>query len=627
MSKRIMFLLAALLGFALVASACGSDSDDASSSSSDTSAPATTAAASEGGDEAPDLGGRTVTVAIENAYLPFNYIDAATGEAGGWDYDAIDEICARINCVPDYQEFAWDGMIIAVSEGQFDMAADGISVTEERAKIVDYSISYLSVDQKILVAKGETEVTGSESLAASDCSVGSQTGTTNYDVALDLVGESRIVAFEQFGFAVQALIAGDVCAVIMDDAAGNGYQGENPDAVELLDEVLAADPLAFIFPQGSDLVEPFNYAIQSMLDDGTMAELGAIYFGPGFTLTYDDIEDGVYGSDEEEVASRGDITMCRANWASGYIQAEIVRQIMQTAGYTVSDPSEIELGPSNAYTAMAEGACHMWANSWYPGHYSWYENELPDGSLVADHVQAVDGLFQDSGVQGFLLTKSWADDNNISSIDQINRDEALWSQFDSDGDGVGEILGCPEDWTCDDIIENMIVFSGWDNFVETKAGYDALFAEFMNKVNAGEPAIIYTWTPASYVVEMVPGVDVVWVSVENVLDDSNPLGKDGGENHSQGEGFTGLGADQCTQPCQLGWEAADIQVSARIDLLENDPFLAALLPQIRPSILDISMLQVEQTNGDGSEAHVQELAAGWMADNADTVAEWIAAAG
>ena len=330
---------------------------------------------------------------------------------------------------------------------------------------------------------------------------------------------------------------------------------------------------------------------------------------------------------EVAAGSRGDITMCRANWASGYIQAEIVRQIMQTAGYTVSDPSEIELGPSNAYTAMAEGACHMWANSWYPGHYSWYENELPDGSLVADHVQAVDGLFQDSGVQGFLLTKSWADDNNIVSIDQINRDEALWSQLDSDGDGVAEILGCPEDWTCDDIIENMIVFSGWDNFVETKAGYDALFAEFMNKVNAGEPAIIYTWTPASYVVEMVPGVDVVWVSVETVLDDSNPLGKEGGENHSQGEGFTGLGADQCTQPCQLGWEAADIQVSARIDLLENDPHLAALLPLIRPSILDISMLQVEQTNGDGSEAHVQELAAGWMADNADTVAEWISAAG
>ncbi|MDP6161269.1 MAG: hypothetical protein QF837_01150, partial [Acidimicrobiales bacterium] len=44
------------------------------------------------------------------------------------------------------------------------------------------------------------------------------------------------------------------------------------------------------------------------------------------------------------------LSMCRADWASGYIQAEIVRQILQTAGFEVSDPSEIELGPSNAFT-------------------------------------------------------------------------------------------------------------------------------------------------------------------------------------------------------------------------------------------------------------------------------------
>jgi len=181
---------------------------------------------------------------------------------------------------------------------------------------------------------------------------------------------------------------------------------------------------------------------------------------------------------------------------------------------------------------------------------------LPDGSIVGDYVEAVPGLFQDSGVQGFLVTKSWAEDNNVSTVDQINRDESLWSQFDSDGNGKGEILGCPESWTCDDIIENLIVFAGWDNLVETKAGYDALFAEFVNRVRQGEAAIIYTWTPASYVVEMVPGEDVMWLSVEedSILDDSNPLGKTGGESHTQGAGFTGFGADVCTQPCQLGWE-------------------------------------------------------------------------
>jgi glycine betaine/proline transport system substrate-binding protein len=324
----------------------------------------------------------------------------------------------------------------------------------------------------------------------------------------------------------------------------------------------------------------------------------------------------------------GDLTMCRANWASGYIQAEIVRQVLQSAGYVVSEPSLSEMAPSIAYTTMASGECQFWANSWYPGHFSWYENELPDGSLVADHVMAVDGLFQDSGVQGLLVTKSWVDDNNISTLDQINDTPELYLALDTDGDGVGEILGCPEDWTCDDILENNIAFAGWDNLVETKAGYEALFAEFVNRVNAGEAAVIYTWTPSSYVVEMVPGVDVYWLSIEedSVLDDSNPLGKSGGENHAQGDGFRDAPADTCTQPCQLGWEAADIQVSARIDLLEADPYLHNLLEQIVPSILDISILQVEQTAGDGSEAHVQQLATGWMEANADLVAGWLEAA-
>ena len=299
------------------------------------------------------------------------------------------------------------------------------------------------------------------------------------------------------------------------------------------------------------------------------------------------------------------LSMCRADWASGYIQAEIVRQILQKAGFEVSDPAEIELGPSNAFTAMAEGSCDFWANSWYPGHFSWFENQLSDGSLVADHVEAVPGLFQDAGVQGFLVTKSWAEENNVSTIDQINADEALWSQLDSDGNGKGEILGCPENWTCDDIIENQIAFgngsTAWDNMEETKAGYDALYAEMVDRVNNGEPGILYTWTPTAYVTVLVPGENVLWLSVEAVLDASNPLGKEGGASHAQGEGFTGFDASMCTQPCQLGWEPADIQVSMRTDRLNETPFLRHLFPLIKPSILDIAFMQVDQDAGDAPD--------------------------
>ena len=245
----------------------------------------------------PDLGGQVITIAVDNAYLPFSYIPADTGVAEGWDYDAMDEICARINCVPSFQEFVWDGTIIATGEGQFNMAAGGITITEARDLVVDFSDSFISTDQKILVAKDNADIGSRADLEAAACTLGSMTGTTNYDLAVDVVGESRIAAFESFAFAVQALISGDVCAVIMDDVAGQGYQGGNADQVSMLDEVLTSDPLGFAFTEGSDLVAPFNAAIQSMKDDGTLAALNTKYFGTAFSITYDDIEDGVYAEE------------------------------------------------------------------------------------------------------------------------------------------------------------------------------------------------------------------------------------------------------------------------------------------------------------------------------------------
>ena len=74
----------------------------------------------------PNLGGRTITVAVENAYPPFNNIDVGTGEAVGWDYDVVREICKRLNCVPEFKEVAWDGLFPAMNAGEYDMAADGV---------------------------------------------------------------------------------------------------------------------------------------------------------------------------------------------------------------------------------------------------------------------------------------------------------------------------------------------------------------------------------------------------------------------------------------------------------------------------------------------------------------------
>jgi ABC-type amino acid transport substrate-binding protein len=249
-----------------------------------------------------DLDGQEVTIAIENAYLPFNYISLETGEPGGWDYDVWDEICARLNCVPVYVEAGWDGMIQAVADGQFDAAADGITITEARAEIVDYSMGYVNIEQRLLVRLGDNRFDGIDAFTAGDFIMATQTGTTNYETAIQYLPEDRIQAFEQFSFAVQALIAGDVDAVIIDETSGLGYLGENADELELIGDSISSDQLGFIFPLGSELVEPVDYAIQSMMDDGFLQGVNALYFGPDFDITYDDIGDGAYASDDEETS-------------------------------------------------------------------------------------------------------------------------------------------------------------------------------------------------------------------------------------------------------------------------------------------------------------------------------------
>lgn len=273
-NRTRLFAIVAVL--ALVVAACG-DSDDSS-----------------GGDAAEgftDLEGRVVTVGVENAYLPFNYIPLGGTDGEGWDYDAWTEICKLLNCTADFVEAGWPAVIDQVAQGDLDTAADGISITDDRKEIVDYSDSYMVVEQKFVVQKDDDRYGSAQDVIDSDAIIATQVGTTNYELAETLVGAARIQAFDQFALAIQALIAGDVDVVIIDDAAGLGYIGANADEITTIDDGLQSDPLGFIFPIGSDLVGPVNEAIQELKDNGVFDDLGVRWFGVGFELTYDDIEE------------------------------------------------------------------------------------------------------------------------------------------------------------------------------------------------------------------------------------------------------------------------------------------------------------------------------------------------
>lgn len=243
----------------------------------------------------PDLGGKEVTVAIEDAYIPFNYVRLDNGKAEGWDYDALAAICKLLNCTPVYKEIGWDSMITAVSQGQFDLAADGITITDDRAKVVDFSDGYITVDQRVMVAKDSAIASSADFKTNTKLKLGTQKGTTNYDEAVKMVGENRVTAFDTFGDAVQALINKDVDGVVIDDTAGVGYVGVNADKIKLLPEKLVGQQLGFVFPKGSALVKPFNAAIAALKTDGTLEALAKKWFAAP-QISSDQIAPGAYGT-------------------------------------------------------------------------------------------------------------------------------------------------------------------------------------------------------------------------------------------------------------------------------------------------------------------------------------------
>jgi len=232
----------------------------------------------------PDLKGRTIRAVTGNDFVPLNFVDPKTGKAVGWEYDAVNEIGKRLNAKIVWNVTTWDTMIQAIRDGQYDVGMDGISITDERKQQVDYSDPYMVSQQFMLVRKSETRFKNAAEFGANaKLLFGSQAGTTNFYVAVYNVLDGkednpRIKLFETFGATVQALIAGDVDAVLMDSSSSKGYIGANPDKLKLLSEALGTDNYGFIFKQKSDLVAPFNAALAAMKADGTLDKLTAKWF-------------------------------------------------------------------------------------------------------------------------------------------------------------------------------------------------------------------------------------------------------------------------------------------------------------------------------------------------------------
>lgn len=233
----------------------------------------------------PNLGGRTIKAVTENAYFPLNFEDPATGKGIGLEYDVFNEVAKRLSATVEWNLMAWDPMIEAIRQGQFDVGMDGISITAEREEVIDYTDPFISVDQFMMVRSDEARIVDASSFTPeSGLLIGAQTGTTSFYTAIyDFLGaesedDARVKSFDSFGAAISALKTGDVDMVLVDQAASAGYQGADPGAFKTVGAAVKTDPMGFIITPGSDLVAPINAALAAMKADGTLDKMITQWF-------------------------------------------------------------------------------------------------------------------------------------------------------------------------------------------------------------------------------------------------------------------------------------------------------------------------------------------------------------
>jgi len=247
-----------------------------------------------------DLDCREIRIAVENRILPYNYIYLRTNDPGGMDYDMWWEICSRLHCQPVFIEQKWETMLDEVSDGNYDAASEGITITDDRRKTHEFSVGYLNIEQRLVVRKGESRFSNiSEFLANKDLVAGALANSTNLKVARQYVPAERIKSYQEYSTVFYALTTGDIDAAIADQVEGettvSGIDFQQAINLEFIGTSLSSDQFGVVFPKDSDLVEPVNKALQNMRVQGVLDTLISRYFGLDFNVTYNDIGLGAYG--------------------------------------------------------------------------------------------------------------------------------------------------------------------------------------------------------------------------------------------------------------------------------------------------------------------------------------------
>ncbi len=213
---------------------------------------------------------KVLKVATNVAFPPYEYYEDE--KVVGIDVDIVQAICDKLGYEMELSDMEFGSIITAVAAGKVDVGFGAITITEERAKSVNFTTSYSTGIQSIIV-KEDSPITGVEDLEAKGIKIGVQQDTTGDIYATDQFGEDHMARFNKGADAVQALITGKVNCVIIDNSPAETFVAQNK-GLKILPTAYAEEAYGFeLNKNATELYEEFNGALEELLKDGTVQKI------------------------------------------------------------------------------------------------------------------------------------------------------------------------------------------------------------------------------------------------------------------------------------------------------------------------------------------------------------------
>lgn len=269
MKKKVVSVMLCAAMTAAVLAGCGSSSAETVSEDTSAAAEETEDAAAEETAETAEAdteesAGGTLVMGTNAEFPPYEYYEGQ--EVVGIDAEMAAAVAEKLRMELKIEDMAFDSLIPALSSGKVDIVAAGMTVTEDRLASVNFSDTYATGIQAIIVTE-DSDIASADDLVGK--TIGVQQGTTGDLYATDVEG-ATIERYAKGMEAVQSLSQGKIDAVIIDNEPANVFVSE-VEGLKILDEAFATEDYAVaVAKDNEELLEQVNTALAELKEDGTL---------------------------------------------------------------------------------------------------------------------------------------------------------------------------------------------------------------------------------------------------------------------------------------------------------------------------------------------------------------------